>query len=125
MVRHAHARTLTVELRRADASLRLVVRDDGKGFDVVAAKARAEQGASLGLLGLKERAALAGGSARVISSPGEGATVEILLPLDVAENAIAPQKNARRNEVRRGVTKAFIEPGDLVFSNRLEPPDPF
>jgi signal transduction histidine kinase len=55
--------------------------DDGKGFDVNAAKARAEQGASLGLLGLKERAALAGGIARITSSPGLGATVEVQLPL--------------------------------------------
>lgn len=91
VVRHADAGTLRVELRRADASLGLLVRDDGKGFDVAAAKARAEQGASLGLLGLTERAALAGGSARITSSPGEGATVEILLPLDNAESAMGTQ----------------------------------
>jgi signal transduction histidine kinase len=90
-VRHADARTLTVELRRGDSSLRLRVRDDGKGFDVTAAEARAEHGASLGLLGIKERAALAGGSARIISSTGQGATVEILLPLDAAESGRATQ----------------------------------
>jgi signal transduction histidine kinase len=81
VVRHAQARTLTLELRRAATSLHLVVRDDGKGFNVGEAKARAAQGASLGLLNLDERAALAGGSTRIISSPGEGATVEILLPV--------------------------------------------
>ena len=81
VVRHAEARTLIVELRRANKSLRLVVRDDGKGFDVASATARAKEGASLGLLGLKERAALAGGSTRIISSPGKGATVEILFQL--------------------------------------------
>jgi signal transduction histidine kinase len=80
-VRHAEARTLTVELRRNGSSLHLIVRDDGKGFDVAEAQARAAQGASLGLLSLSERAALAGGSARIISSPGQGATVEIILPL--------------------------------------------
>ena len=81
VVRHADARTLIVELRRADKSLRLVVRDDGKGFDVASAMARAKEGASLGLLGMKERAALAGGLTRIISSPGKGATVEILFQL--------------------------------------------
>jgi PAS domain S-box-containing protein len=91
VVRHADARTLRVELRRADTSLRLLVRDDGKGFDVAAAKARAEQGASLGLLGLNERAVLASGSARITSSPGEGATVEILLPLASAESTMGTQ----------------------------------
>jgi signal transduction histidine kinase len=88
VVRHAQARTLLVEVGRAGTSLRLMVRDDGKGFDVAAAEARAEQGASLGLLGMKERAALAGGSARITSSPGNGATIGILLPLDVAESAL-------------------------------------
>jgi signal transduction histidine kinase len=88
VVRHAHAKMLTVELRRADSALRLLVRDDGGGFDMTMAEARAERGACLGLLGMKERAALAGGSARIISSLGKGSTVEILLPLDIAESAL-------------------------------------
>jgi PAS domain S-box-containing protein len=100
VVRHADATTFKVELRRADTSLRLVVRDDGKGFDVPAAKVRAEHGASLGLLGLKERAALAGGNARVISTPGQGATVEILLPLGNGESAMAGQATGERNSGR-------------------------
>jgi signal transduction histidine kinase len=91
VVRHAHATTLTVELSRADTSLRLIVRDDGNGFDVGAAKARADRGASLGLLGMTDRAALAGGSARIISSPGNGATIEVVLPLEIAKSPIPPQ----------------------------------
>jgi signal transduction histidine kinase len=79
VVRHAHATILTVEIRCDEAFLRLVVRDNGAGFDVAEAQARAEQGASLGLLGIKERAALAGGSARIISS-GQGTTIEVILP---------------------------------------------
>jgi signal transduction histidine kinase len=89
IVRHGDAKTFTVELSRPDTSLRLIVRDDGKGFDASAAKTRAEQGASLGLLGLRERAALAGGSARITSSPGNGTTVEIVLPLEIAEGEIS------------------------------------
>jgi signal transduction histidine kinase len=89
-VRHARAKTLTVELRRRDSFLRLLVRDDGVGFAVHVAETRAEQGASLGLLGIKERAALAGGRARITSSPSEGTTVEIRLPSQV------PESTARR-----------------------------
>jgi signal transduction histidine kinase len=58
------------------------VSDDGKGFDVQTAKARAAHGATLGLLSLNERAAFAGGRTRITSSPGKGATVDILLPVD-------------------------------------------
>jgi signal transduction histidine kinase len=91
VVRHGNAKTFTVELSRPDTSLRLIVRDDGRGFDVGAAKTRAEEGASLGLLGLKERATLAGGSARITSSPGNGTTVEIVLPLEIAESETSSQ----------------------------------
>ncbi|MEY2518718.1 MAG: hypothetical protein QOF24_477 [Verrucomicrobiota bacterium] len=87
VVRHARAKMLTVELRRAGSALRLLVHDDGGGFDVARAEARAERGASLGLLSLKERAALARGSVRITSSLGKGATVQILLPLNGAESA--------------------------------------
>ena len=80
VVRHGQAKKLTVELERADNSLRLVVHDDGAGFDAINADADAH-GVSLGLLGMKERAALAGGTAHIVSSPGHGATVEVLLPL--------------------------------------------
>jgi signal transduction histidine kinase len=86
-VRHARAKSLSVALRRVDRALRLVVRDDGAGFDVPKAEARAEQGTSLGLLGIKERSALAGGHARIVSAPGKGTTIEIHLPLRAAEPA--------------------------------------
>jgi PAS domain S-box-containing protein len=95
VVRHAHAKTLRVELRRAAGSLLLVVHDDGVGFDVIKAEALAQEGASLGLLSMKERAALAGGSLQVISSPGEGATVEVLLPLAIGEGALVTQARGK------------------------------
>ena len=47
-----------------------------------------ERGEStLGLMGIKERVALVGGRARIISSPGEGTRVEVGLPLHFAQNA--------------------------------------
>jgi PAS domain S-box-containing protein len=70
--RHAGARTVTVELRRVEDTLHLHVRDDGAGFDVPAARARAVHGGSLGLLSMEERAALAGGGIEWTSAPGRG-----------------------------------------------------
>jgi signal transduction histidine kinase len=81
VVRHAGAKNLSVELGRAGAFLQLVVRDDGSGFDPAGAEARAPQRVSLGLLGIKERATLLGGSARITSSPGKGTIIEVFLPL--------------------------------------------
>jgi PAS domain S-box-containing protein len=77
-VRHANAREMDVDLGREDGTFRLQVRDDGKGFDVESAQ---EQTIGLGLLGMKERAALVGGRTRITSSPGKGTTVDVTLPL--------------------------------------------
>lgn len=87
VVRHARAKNLTVELRRAGSDLLLVVRDDGIGFDPASLEDRAGQEATLGLMGIKERAFLAGGRARIISSPGEGTTVEVYLSLHSAQGS--------------------------------------
>ena len=55
IVRHAQAEQVQVELRRREGEMQLSVRDDGVGFDVQAALESAAHGASLGLLGMRER----------------------------------------------------------------------
>jgi len=76
--RHAPGAAVDVELRYADDLLRLRVRDNGPG---PAAKA-ADPGPSAGhgLLGMRERAAAAGGSLRTGEAPGGGFCVEAELP---------------------------------------------
>jgi signal transduction histidine kinase/ABC-type amino acid transport substrate-binding protein len=77
-VRHANATRIDVDLSCENGNLRLHVRDDGKGFD---AESSQEQTVGLGLIGIKERAALVGGRAKIVSSPSKGTTIETLLPL--------------------------------------------
>jgi two-component system sensor histidine kinase UhpB len=80
VIRHAEARVVDVELR-TNGALRLVVRDDGRGFDVAAARRRAALGASLGLISMQERVALAGGDMKIDSAPGRGTSIRVRLPL--------------------------------------------
>jgi PAS domain S-box-containing protein len=77
-VRHANATRIDVGLGRENGNLQLQVRDNGRGFD---AKSVQKQAVGLGLVGIKERATLAGGRARIKSSPSKGTTVEVSLPL--------------------------------------------
>jgi signal transduction histidine kinase len=77
-VRHANATQIDVDLRCEKRKLRLLIRDNGIGFDVGSVRA---QTAGLGLVGIKERAALVGGRARIVSSSNKGTTIEIHLPL--------------------------------------------
>jgi PAS domain S-box-containing protein len=81
VVRHAQAKTVSVELRKEAGQIHLRVRDDGIGFDVGAIREQAVRGASLGLLSMEERAALAGGGLEFKSAPKNGTEVHAWFPL--------------------------------------------
>ena len=74
--KHAMAGEVEVTLRRAGGSLRLSVRDDGRGFS-----ARKGSDAGVGMLGMQERARLLGGRLRVESRPGRGTSVLASVPI--------------------------------------------
>ena len=75
IARHARARQVRFNVRVIGQGIQLCVHDDGVGFDPVDVRARALAGASLGLLGMEERATLAGGHLHVMSEPGKGTDV--------------------------------------------------
>lgn len=75
---HAGADEIRVELTEADGDVLIRVSDDGCGFDT---EAQANSG-HIGLITMRERAELAGGSARIASVPDRGTTVELRVPID-------------------------------------------
>lgn len=77
ITRHAHATTVKAVLTFSRDAMHFVVEDDGRGFEVD----RAIAPDSLGILGMRERAAALSGSVAVESRPGTGTTVRIILPL--------------------------------------------
>jgi PAS domain S-box-containing protein len=74
--RHAQATAVMIKLESRSDSLRLVVADNGVGIPDMKASDRR----SLGLLGMKERAALFGGELTIQGQPGTGTTVSVWLP---------------------------------------------
>ena len=81
IVRHARASDVEVRATAAGGALEIVVRDDGPGFDVAAARQRAATGGSFGLVAMEERVALAGGQLTIESTPGRGTTIRARFPL--------------------------------------------
>jgi signal transduction histidine kinase len=83
MVKHSDAAEAHVSLKRDGAGVRLVVTDDGRGFDThaVAPQDPGEK-PGFGLNGMAERVRLLGGALSIRSAPGKGTTVETLLPGD-------------------------------------------
>ena len=67
--------------------LEIEVRDDGRGFDPAVASASGHYG----LLGMRERARLAGGTLEVRSTPGAGTTLKLCLPQEYPAEADQPQ----------------------------------
>jgi signal transduction histidine kinase len=75
VARHAQARHVEVMVTAQDLAFEVTVRDDGVGFEVE----RLRPG--LGLVGMGERAELAGGRLDIESAPGAGTTVRARFPV--------------------------------------------
>jgi signal transduction histidine kinase len=82
--KHAGASATYIELTFENEALTVIISDDGHGFDVDAAmRAAPTELRAWGLLGMQERVALADGTFKISSKPGEGTTIEIEIPLMV------------------------------------------
>ena len=79
VAKHAGATRVGVILERRDGDLALIVEDDGKGFEPGGEAVSSERG--MGLLSMRERAALLGGELDIESAPGDGTTVFVRIPL--------------------------------------------
>ena len=77
--KHARAANVNILLERRADSISLVVEDDGIGFDAEEMFGANDQ--RLGLVGMRERAALVGGTTEVESHPEEGTAIIVRLPV--------------------------------------------
>jgi signal transduction histidine kinase len=82
-VHHGEAKCVRVEVREDGGSLRVHVADDGKGFDPNIGTD------GFGLIGMRERAQLAGGTLELHSAPGEGTTILAAIPTVYRKSAEA------------------------------------
>jgi signal transduction histidine kinase len=78
--RQAAAKNIAVTLRIKNEHLELSVRDDGRGFDQEAVRRRSAGHSGLGLISMKEQAALAGGNIEIESVSGGGTRVLAIFP---------------------------------------------
>jgi signal transduction histidine kinase len=77
---HSGASSVEVRVRARRSAIEVQISDDGMGFEVERALARAAQRGRLGLVGIAERVRLLGGSFQVESSPGGPTTLKFTLP---------------------------------------------
>jgi signal transduction histidine kinase len=77
VARHAEASSVEITLSQDADNFIVEVRDDGKGFD----SAGAAKKKSFGLLGMRERAAVLGGSIDITSVRRQGTVISVHLPM--------------------------------------------
>lgn len=77
--RHSHASRVDIIIRKLAAGLAMEVKDNGNAFNVKS-KLQANGGKRLGLLGMRERVEMVGGTFAVQSAPGRGTTVRVEIP---------------------------------------------
>jgi signal transduction histidine kinase len=86
IVRHAGARHVRVEMRKYQNSFEVIIRDDGRGFDVQEferdhkRKTSSDPGRGFGLASMAERARIIGGMLTINSSTDSGTTIRLVLP---------------------------------------------
>jgi signal transduction histidine kinase len=79
VARHASSSKVKVSLQKKNGSFILSIADDGKGFE----KQMTKNKKTLGILGMKERTAMMGGSYEINSEPGKGTLVVVSVPESV------------------------------------------
>ncbi len=82
-IKHSGASLLKISLTNSDDQLRILIEDDGKGFDAT----KVSNG--FGIAGIKERVDEIGGSVQFISKEGSGTSVSVRVPLGSRNNAIS------------------------------------
>ncbi|GBD20161.1 Signal transduction histidine-protein kinase/phosphatase DegS [bacterium HR28] len=91
--KHARATQVTVKMTRLDGVLHVRIEDNGVGFDPTALE-RANY-PRFGLATMRERAEAVGGSLTINSRPGNGTTIEAVIPLGVVPVGVDGGEHAR------------------------------
>lgn len=90
--KHADATHVSVLLEQRTNEALVIIEDNGRGFDPERAAQSQHQHAGMGLLGMRERAALFDGTVQIESAPGQGTTVFVRIPTTVHGNTLIKQE---------------------------------
>ncbi len=92
VIRHAKANKIKVQLGSNSHNLYAVIEDDGVGFDLE--QMEKGQQKNLGLIGMKERAALVGGELLIHTAAGEGTRITLTIPIKMEKELCSSQQSS-------------------------------
>ncbi len=89
VVKHAKTDIAYVSVERSGNHIHITVEDRGVGFDISAEKKFARERAHMGLFSIEERLRLFGGDLKIMSEPGRGTKVRIILPFSPEDQQLS------------------------------------
>jgi signal transduction histidine kinase len=93
VARHAKASRVDVNIREQNSAACMEIKDDGESFEVER-RLHAKGSKRLGLLGMRERVEMVGGTFCIESSPGQGTIVRVEIPLGYTQKQ-TPKKSGK------------------------------
>lgn len=85
-IKHAQASAINVKVAAADTQLKIIVEDDGKGFDPLAKHSITQNGSGLGLYNMENRARLLGATLDIESQIEKGSKITLTVPYETTES---------------------------------------
>jgi signal transduction histidine kinase len=97
IVRHAHASAVYVILTAREQTIELRIRDNGRGIS----EHEAADPAAIGLLGMRERAALVGGTFKITGKRGRGTMISVIVPVAGAQRRRRASRSGKTSQTGR------------------------
>jgi signal transduction histidine kinase len=86
IAKHAEAKNVRIAMSKDRNNIKIIVEDDGKGFDVAGLDSKPSGSKGFGLFSVRERLAHIGGTLNIQSEAGKGTKVILLAPLDILKD---------------------------------------
>jgi signal transduction histidine kinase len=90
IAKHAEAKNARITLSKDRNSIKIIVEDDGKGFDMSSLDSKTGSSKGFGLFSIRERLAHIGGTLDIQSETGKGTKAVLLAPLDIKKKTKKP-----------------------------------
>ncbi|MFO7965164.1 MAG: histidine kinase [Desulfobacterales bacterium] len=118
--KHAGVKSASVFMACMHRELRIVVSDQGAGFEPESIEKEAGSRIRLGLFSIEERLANIGGRMEIVSAPGRGSTISMFLPVDTFSTHHLPaEANGASRVPERGRKRVVIVHHDQVMLGTL------